>query len=172
MKNIFWFTGLSGAGKSTVCEAWKAYLEFKGVKVAILDGDIVRSAYPKKRGFSREDVLEGNLFIASEALKLLVEYQIVLIPVIAPYQFVREQVKAKLGTHLKIVYCSADIETVQKRDVKGLYAQAAEGKITNMIGLSPEFPYEIPQNPDLVLDTTQPIDLCLKSLNSFLIEYP
>lgn len=150
---IFWLTGLSGAGKSTVCEISKKHFESLGKKVSIVDGDAVREKYHANLGFEFEDVKNNNLLIC----KLIEEdhgtQDIVLVPVIAPYEKVRQLVQEKLGANMKLVFCNASLESVAKRDVKGLYKKAEAGLIKNMIGFSHGYAYDIPTHPDLTLHT-------------------
>jgi adenylylsulfate kinase len=167
MAKVFWLTGLSGAGKSSLCELVLPILTDQGLKVKILDGDVVRSAYPRVLGFELKDVIEGNLHVSQLAAEFATKFDVILVPVIAPYEEARSAVRSKLMDNLRFIYCSASIEVVRQRDVKGLYRKADLGEITNMIGLSDRYPYEVPLNPDFCLDTSKPIHQCVSEL----IEY-
>lgn len=148
-----WFTGLSGAGKTTVALAVEKRLSEQGIYVQRLDGDIVREKLTKDLGFTREDRnknIERNTFVAT----LLTQNDIVtLCSFISPYQrarnYARKEIE-KVGGFIE-VFVSAPLKVCEKRDVKGLYQQAREGKIDNFTGISD--PYEEPQNPDLELRT-------------------
>ena len=151
---IFWFTGLSGSGKSTICEALIPRLEKHIFSVALFDGDEVRNNLNKNLGFTKEDICTNNLLIADLCLKALHKNHVILVPVITPFEFVRKEIKTKLTPQLSFIYCQSDLMSVTKRDVKGLYTKAKMGKITNMIGFCEELPYEAPKDADLVIDTS------------------
>lgn len=155
---IFWFTGLSGSGKSTVTNYVHKHLTDKGIKVRILDGDDVRDGRAKKLGFSPEDIETNNKLISELCLKERQLYDIILVPVISPIEKVRQLVRAQLGPNFFLIYCNADLESVVQRDVKGLYEKAKQGVIPDMIGFSPSSPYEIPKDADLILNTGGYID--------------
>jgi adenylylsulfate kinase len=150
---IFWLTGLSGAGKTTLCEMVKPLLEAQGKKVKILDGDDVRATYNDPIGFEYPDILRNNLHIVELAKLHRSEFDVILIPVIAPYEEIRTAVKSQLAPSYFLVYCNANVEVVSNRDTKGLYSKAQSGAIKNLVGVSTGFPYQVPILPDLVLDT-------------------
>ncbi|ACL71010.1 adenylyl-sulfate kinase [Halothermothrix orenii] len=145
-----WFTGLSGAGKTTVAREVERQLKEKGYYVQRLDGDIVRQHLTRDLGFTKEDRDENirrNSFVA----KLLTQNDIItLCSFISPYRKARQTAREIIGEFIE-VYVNAPLEVCEDRDVKGLYAKARAGEIDNFTGISD--PYEPPQNPDLELRT-------------------
>ena len=95
--SIFWFTGLSGAGKSTIAEAVKSRLELNGLKVFILDGDNVRSQLHKNLGFSKSDIEENNRLISELCVQYQTKYDIILVPIISPFNKSRNAARKKIG---------------------------------------------------------------------------
>jgi len=150
------FTGLSGAGKSTIANALLIKLmELGGRPVTLLDGDIVRKHLSSELGFSREhrnlNILRIG-FVASETTK---NGGIAICAPIAPYGSTRREVRemiAPLGGFIE-VYVSTSLDICETRDRKGLYAKARAGLIKEFTGISD--PYEIPGNPEMVIDTTE-----------------
>ena len=126
---VFWFTGLSGAGKSTIACALKSRLELKGVSVLILDGDYVRKHLHKHLGFSDSDIKQNNLLIAKLCINNRNKYEVILVPIISPFKSSRQLARNMLGNKFYEVYLSVDLDTVVERDVKGLYAKAIDGEI-------------------------------------------
>jgi adenylylsulfate kinase len=150
---VLWFTGLSGAGKSTIANAAAAALRDLGYTVRILDGDDVRERSHRHLGFSPEDIRENNRLIAELCREAMRENDVVLVPVISPFRDARAAAKAMLGSVAHEVYVRASVETVAQRDTKGLYAKASRGELQNLIGVDPRVPYEPPEAAELVLDT-------------------
>src|SRR5438552_1109434 len=145
-----WFTGLSGAGKSTIAEAIAPVLRERGRKVEILDGDIVRTNLSKGLGFSKEDRDTNILRIGFVAHLLSRNGVAVITAAISPYRDIRDQNRALIGDFVE-VYAKCTIEELTRRDVKGLYDKALKGEIKNFTGISD--PYEEPLNPEVVVDT-------------------
>ncbi|MDI3548497.1 MAG: adenylylsulfate kinase [Halanaerobiales bacterium] len=150
-----WFTGLSGAGKTTVAKEVERILKERNLYVQRLDGDIVRKSLTKDLGFSKEDRdknIERNAFVA----KLLTKNDIItLCSFISPYQEARDKARKEIeevGGFIE-VFVNAPLKVCEERDVKGLYKKAREGKIENFTGISA--PYEEPVNCDLELRTDQ-----------------
>lgn len=149
---VIWFTGLSGAGKSTVADALERKLYAKGKLTALLDGDNVRLGLNRDLGFTEEDRVE-NLRRVAEVAKLMADAGlIVLCCFISPFARDRAMVRDRLndGPFVEI-YIDASIETCERRDPKGLYAKARRGEIRNFTGV--DSGYEVPEHPDLVLDS-------------------
>jgi adenylylsulfate kinase len=163
-----WFTGLSGSGKSTVAVAAEAALRKQGRLTYILDGDNIRQGLNSNLGFSPDDRTE-NIRRIGEVSKLFTDAGvIVLTAFISPYRDDRNQVRDIMaeGDFLE-VHVSADVETCEKRDVKGLYKKARAGEIPNFTGISA--PYEAPEKPEVVLDTgAQTVDDSVSQLLGFL----
>jgi adenylylsulfate kinase len=147
-----WFTGLSGAGKSTIAQALADKLKSEGYSLEILDGDIVRTNLTKGLGFSREDRDENIRRIGFVSHLLTRNGVIVLVSAISPYREVREEVRDRIGDFLE-VYVSAPLDVCEERDVKGLYKRARAGEIKGFTGI--DDPYEAPLNPDIDCQTHQ-----------------
>ncbi|MEM6427074.1 MAG: adenylyl-sulfate kinase [Cyanobacteria bacterium P01_D01_bin.128] len=145
-----WFTGLSGAGKSTITEALAEQLRTLDCKLEVLDGDIVRTNLTKGLGFSKEDRDENIRRIGFVAHLLTRNGVIVLVSAISPYRVIRQEVRDRIGDMIE-VYVSAPLEICEERDVKGLYKRARTGEIQNFTGISD--PYEPPLNPDVNCQT-------------------
>ena len=145
---LVFFTGLSGSGKSTICNALEQKLFDLGVKTYVLDGDNIRKGISKNLGFSPEDRTE-NIRRIGEVANLLLDAGIVtLAAFVAPYERDRESIRELVGNDNYVeIYVSTPLEVCEERDVKGLYAKARKGEIPNMTGISA--PYEIPGKPDL-----------------------
>jgi adenylylsulfate kinase len=145
-----WFTGLSGAGKSTLAQAAADELLERGMKVEILDGDVVRTNLSKGLGFSKED-RDINIRRIGFVCHLLTRNDVVAIAAaISPYREIRDENRRLIGRFVE-VYCKCPMEALRERDVKGLYAKAEAGEIPNFTGVSD--PYEEPLNPEVVVET-------------------
>lgn len=147
---IFWLTGLSGSGKSTIAYATEKLLFNKGINVIVLDGDNLRSGLNKDLGFTEKDRKE-NIRRTLEVAKILESTgSVVICSLISPYIAERELVKSQAKNGHEI-YVNTDIKTCIQRDPKGLYQKALKGEIKTFTGISS--PYEIPQKPDLIIET-------------------
>lgn len=143
-----WFTGLSGAGKTTLAHLVAADLRGRGMKVEILDGDVVRENLSKGLGFSKED-RDTNIRRIGFVCDLLTRNGVVAIAAaISPYRAIRDENRAKIG-HFVEVYCEASIAALAERDVKGLYKKALAGEIKNFTGV--DDPYEAPSKPEVTI---------------------
>ena len=149
---VFWLCGLSGSGKSTLAVELEKKLADQAIHSIVLDGDNLRSTLNKDLGFSEDD-REENLRRVSEVAKLLVgNGEVVIVSFITPLDKFREQAKSIIGSvDYFEVYVQASFETCRKRDVKGLYAKASEGKISDFTGKDSAF--EPPSSPWLTIDT-------------------
>ncbi|WP_107668949.1 adenylyl-sulfate kinase [Cyanothece sp. BG0011] len=141
-----WFTGLSGAGKTTITRALEQKLRDAGYSLEILDGDIVRTNLTKGLGFSKED-RDTNIRRIGFVCHLLTRNGvIVLVSAISPYREIREEVKGKIGDFVE-VFVNAPLNVCEDRDVKGLYKKARAGEIKSFTGI--DDPYEPPLNPEV-----------------------
>lgn len=149
---VIWFTGLSGCGKSTIANELSRKLHSDGRLVYILDGDNVRHGLNGDLGFSAED-REENIRRIGEVSKLLYDAGVtVLVCFISPYIKDRQKARELIGKDFIEVYVKCSLEQCEKRDPKGLYKKAREGVIKDFTGISA--PYEEPENPEILLDTT------------------
>lgn len=147
-----WFTGLSGAGKSTTAEILTSLLLERGRQVTLLDGDVVRTHLSKGLGFSREDRDTNILRIGFVAGEIARHGGCVIAAAISPYRSTRNEARRLVGEeHFIEVFVDTPIEVCEQRDVKGLYARARRGQITGFTGV--DDPYEPPINPEITLDT-------------------
>jgi adenylyl-sulfate kinase len=145
-----WFTGLSGSGKSTLAERIKNELLERGMKVELLDGDEFRTTLSKGLGFSKED-RDTNIRRIGYVARLLTRNGVVAITAaISPYRDVRDEQRQKIGRFFE-VYCECDLDTLERRDVKGLYKKARAGQIKNFTGV--DDPYEPPLHPEVACNT-------------------
>lgn len=150
---VLWFTGMSASGKSSVANQVDVALNEKGIRTYLLDGDNIRHGLCKNLGFSLEDRAE-NIRRVGEVCKLMADSGIVVLAaLISPYTADRDGVRQRVeGTASFFeVYVKASLETCEKRDPKGLYKLAREGKLKNFTGI--DDPYEEPVKPDLVLES-------------------
>lgn len=162
---VVWLTGLSGAGKSTIARKLSMMLSKQGCKPIILDGDIMRTIL-KQHGFDEQSRKEYNRTIARLACYLQLSGHIVIVALISPYQKIRDEAREICSNFFEI-HVAADLETCIKRDTKGLYAKALRGEITDFTGISA--PYEVPLNPELVLDTAaHTIEECIDAITHLL----
>jgi adenylyl-sulfate kinase len=146
-----WFTGLPRSGKTTLSRLVATELESLGVdRVEVLDGDVVRRTLSAGLGFSRDDRVENVRRIAHHARSLTEAGTLCIVAAISPYASARAQARATIGDYVE-VYCTAPVEVCAARDTTGLYAKALAGEIEAFTGVSD--PYEVPENPDLRLDT-------------------
>lgn len=150
---MIWFTGLSGSGKSTIAIALERELHKRGLLCRILDGDNIRSGINNNLGFSPAHRLE-NIRRIAEVSKLFIDSGIITIAAfISPNNEVRELASSIIGKEDFLeVFIDTPLAVCESRDVKGLYAKARKGEIKEFTGISS--PFEAPENPALVLDTS------------------
>lgn len=172
MKNasIFWFTGLSGTGKTTLSLHAKKKFETNGWAVKILDGDTIRESYKVKLGFKKEDIEKNNMNIVNICKAQRKNYDVLLVPIISPIDHFRKIVRKTLEPFFYLIYLSSSIDSLKKRDPKGLYSKADRGEIKDLIGYSKISPYEIPDDADLILDTSSPatLEISVKTIVEFI----
>ncbi|PAF31918.1 adenylyl-sulfate kinase [Paenibacillus sp. 7516] len=163
-----WFTGLSGAGKSSLAFALEQHLHDRGVHCYVLDGDNVRHGLNRDLGFTSEDRQE-NLRRIGEVAKLMVDAGLlVLSAFISPHAQDREMVRQLFKPEDFIeIYVQCSIEECERRDPKGLYKKARSGDIPHFTGISA--PYDVPEDPSLIIDTEQlPLDEAVQKIVQYL----
>src|SRR6266571_8760550 len=148
-----WFTGLSGAGKTTIAELVRPELELRGRKVEWLDGDEVREHLSKGLGFSKEDRDTNIDRIGWVASRLTRHGAAVIVSAISPYREARDKARAMVEQHGAFVevFVDASVDECARRDVKGLYEKAFRGEIKEFTGVSD--PYEAPSNPEVRIES-------------------
>ncbi len=153
MAGVVWLTGLPGSGKTTLAQRVKEALEARGYRVELLDGDWVRRTINVGAGFTREERERHLLRVAWIARLLARNGVLTLCSFVSPYRSTRARVREIVEEEVPFheVYVKASLDTVIKRDPKGLYKKALSGEISNFTGISD--PYEEPQSPELVIDT-------------------
>lgn len=147
---VLWFTGLSGAGKTTTARALLEPLQAAGTRVELLDGDELRSVISKGLGFSREDRLENIRRIVYISKLLSRNGVTVMVSAITPYREMRELARSELPGYVEI-FVDCPLAECERRDVKGLYAKARNAEIPHFTGIGD--PYEPPEQPDIVIRT-------------------
>lgn len=149
---VLWFTGLSGAGKSTIALALERELFQRGFLTQVLDGDNIRAGINNNLTFSKEDRLE-NIRRVAEVSKLFMDCGIICInSFITPREEMRNLARDVIGEKDYIeIFINASLEACERRDIKGLYKRARAGEIKNFTGI--DAPFELPANADIVVDT-------------------
>jgi adenylyl-sulfate kinase len=150
---VLWFTGLSGAGKSTIAELVGSELERAGAAVEYLDGDVVRTHLSKGLGFTKEDRDTNVERIGWVASRLARHGATVLVSAISPYAAARARARALVEEFVPFVeiHVATSVDECARRDVKGLYAKALSGELPEFTGVSD--PYEAPESPELRVET-------------------
>jgi len=154
MKNgfVIWFTGISGAGKTTLATLLKERLDLEGIENEFLDGDVVRQFFENDLGYTEKDRFH-NITRIAYAAELLSRHGIIsIVANIAPYFKVREFIRRHVEDYIQI-YVNVTIETARRRDVKGLYKKYNDGEMDNLIGIDDR--YDIPRLPNLILNTDE-----------------
>ncbi len=165
---VLWFTGLSGAGKSSIADALEQRLHERGVRTYILDGDNIRHGLNQDLGFSDDDRIE-NIRRVAEVAKLMVDAGIVVLTAfISPFRAERDMARRLMdeGEFVEI-FVDTPLEEAERRDTKGLYAKARRGELPNFTGVGSD--YEAPENPELHLRAgIQSIDVCVQEILDYL----
>ncbi len=161
-----WFTGLPCAGKTTLAEAvWKE-LYSHGVMARHLDGDLMRKTLSRDLGFTKEDRITHARRMTTLAFSLTQSGSGVLVSLISPYRQMREHARGRIN-HFVEIYVRCPLAVCERRDVKGMYKLAREGRIDHFTGISD--PYEEPINPEIVLDTDSMIlETCVQKIMDYL----
>ena len=168
--SVFWFTGLSGSGKTTVAEGVRRILEAAGIVTLVLDGDEIRNRLHRNLGFTREEIMLNNRLVAGLCESSRDAYDVILVPIISPYEECRRLARERLGKGFYEVYFDADMACVMQRDVKGLYAKAKRNELNNLIGYAPTNPYEVPAAPDwTVCSKTEKAQESTRALSVFIL---
>jgi bifunctional enzyme CysN/CysC len=156
-----WFTGLSGAGKTTIANNLEKRLNSEGKHTYLLDGDNVRHGLSRDLGFSEADRIENIRRIAEVARLMVDAGLIVLVSFISPFRSERRMARSLfLENEFIEVFVDTPIEECERRDVKGLYARARQGELKNFTGI--DSPYETPENPEIRLVTSEnTADVCV-----------
>src|SRR5437868_6657537 len=160
-----WFTGLSGAGKTTLARLVEKELKQRGHKVEVLDGDIVRTNLSKGLGFSKED-RDTNIRRIGFVCDLLARNDVVAIAAaISPYREIRDEIRRITTAPFIEAYVECPLDVLVERDVKGLYKRALAGEIKNFTGV--DDPYEAPGSPEVLVNssTETPEDSAGKIIN-------
>src|SRR5947208_14619731 len=145
-----WFTGLSGAGKTTISKIVEEQMRDRGSRVEVLDGDVVRENLSKGLGFSKED-RDTNIRRISFVADLLSRNGVpVITAAISPYRDTRREARALMGDRFIEVYVNASVEVCAERDTKGLYAKAFSGEMKEFTGVSD--PYEVLEHAEVIVD--------------------
>jgi adenylylsulfate kinase len=148
-----WFTGLSGAGKTTITNVLVKELVKRDVRLEVLDGDVVRENLSKGLGFSKED-RDTNIRRIAFVANLLSRHGVpVITAAISPYREIRDEARQMMDDRFIEVYAKASVEVCEERDTKGLYAKARAGEIKEFTGVSD--PYEEPINPEITVETAE-----------------
>jgi adenylylsulfate kinase len=167
---IVQFCGLSGSGKTTLANAVSHQFDKEGLKVMVLDGDHYRQTLCKDLGFSKADRLENVKRIAAEAERLRLQYDVLILSVINPFEIGRDYIS--LTHQAEVIWIKCELKTLIKRDTKGLYYKAMLPdkhleKIYNLTGVNDTF--DVPDKPALTIDTTKSLlAACLDQLTFFL----
>jgi sulfate adenylyltransferase len=147
-----WFTGLSGAGKSTTAEILTATLLEHGRRVTLLDGDVVRNYLSAGLGFNKEDRDTNVRRIGFVAAEIVHHGGVAVCAAVSPYRATRNEVRNMVGADRFIeVFVDTPLEVCEQRDTKGIYVKARRGEINNLTGIND--PYESPQKPEIVIET-------------------
>ncbi len=144
---------MSGSGKSTLSAKLIAYLNVNNKKVLYLDGDEIREKVDYKNDFSIESIKQNNINIIELCKNNINSYSYIIVSVIAPFEETRAYARKILGKNYIEIFVNASLKKLTERDTKGLYKKALNGKLKNLIGVDIETPYEIPNNPNLIINT-------------------
>ena len=164
--HVLWFTGLSGSGKSTVASAVERELHQQGIRTFILDGDNVRAGLNSDLDFSAASREENIRRIAHVSALMQDAGLVVLSAFVSPYQKDRDFVRECALGHFSEIFISTPLEVCEQRDVKGLYAKARAGEISNFTGISA--PFEEPTNPELNVPTHE---MSIEEATAMVVDY-
>lgn len=164
---VFWMTGLSGSGKSTLAHLLEKDFFAAGINAIVLDGDVIRHGLCAGLGFSQADRAENIRRIAELALIFAGQGTVCFCAFITPLAEYREQARAIIGDDYHEIYIDCPLEECERRDVKGYYRLARQGRIREYTGISA--PYDVPDTPDLKIETARySLDECLEQLKTYI----
>mgnify|MGYP003950889563 CR=1 FL=1 len=150
---IIWFTGLSGAGKTTLSENLSKKLKKLKYKVKKIDGDIFRKKKKNIKKFTKKNVVENNIQIINYIDEIKNNYQYIVVSVISPLIKTRSKAKKKFGKNYFEIYVKCSLSTLVKRDTKGLYKLANQKKVKNLIGYNSKITYEKSKYKKIIINT-------------------
>lgn len=150
---IIWFCGMSGAGKTSIANHLEKKLNAEKVSTYIIDGDEIRNSIHKNLSFTEDDIKENNKLIAELCIKNKKLFDVIMVPIISPFEESRVLARKMIGSKFNLIFLKTSIDELINRDTKGLYKSAIDGNINNLIGFSESNPFEVPENPDLIIDT-------------------
>ncbi|MFC1675853.1 adenylyl-sulfate kinase [Planctomycetota bacterium] len=167
---IIWFSGMSGAGKSTIACELEQRLKKSGYSVNWIDGDIFRKATSTPGSFTKEEILNNNYRIIEHCRDIVEKSDFLIVSVISPYEQTRSFARESFGSRYFEVFVECPIDELIQRDTKGLYSKAINGQIDNLIGFSKKSVYERPCDPEIVVNTLElsldeSVEVILKELN-------
>ena len=163
---VFWFTGLSGSGKSSLAHAVEEELFQKNIRTVVLDGDNVRHGLCGDLGFSDDDRKE-NIRRVSHLAKLFADNGLVVMTAfISPFSVDRENARKAIGADFHEIFCDSSVEVCEQRDVKGLYRRARAGEIADFTGISS--PYEKPEHPELEINTESDFNASMNQIFDYI----
>ena len=139
---IIWFTGLSGTGKTTLANKFYKLLKRKKYKARKIDGDVFRKKKDHLNNFTKKNIIKNNLSIINYISKIKHKYEYILVAVISPILKTRQFAKKRFGKNYYEIYVHCNIKTLEKRDTKGLYADARKKIINNLIGYNSSIKYQ------------------------------
>ena len=151
MGKVLWFTGLSGSGKTTIAELLKREFDKFGKNYVVFDGDEVRRKLHRHLGFTPKDIKENNRLIVGLCNEAIEGVDYIIVPIISPFRESREEARKVFGEKFVEIYVNCSYNECRKRDPKGLYMKAENGRLENFIGL--HIPYEPPKNPEIEIDS-------------------
>lgn len=166
MAKIIWFTGLSGAGKTTLCKKLKDQLQVKG-KCLLVDGDKFRKK-SKQFSFSKKNIIKNNLQIINFCKKNIEKYNYILVAVISPLKKTRKVAFHLFKDKYFEIHVFASLKTLINRDTKGLYKRSKQGLIKNLIGFNSNISYEKSDHKHLRINTKLiPLKKCIRRIKNF-----
>ena len=158
-KRIIWFTGLSGAGKTTLAKALivelKKKYNIKKKYIIAIDGDKFRKKRKKKNIFSKKNIIENNISIINYIKKIKPHFKYIVVSVISPLRVTRNFARKIFGKSYFEVYVSCNLKVLNKRDTKGLYLKAKKNELKNLIGVNSKIKYETSKYKKIIINTAK-----------------